>query len=104
MEQLDRIEAKLDRALAGPESPTVNVPEAMYLLGLRPKSRTSFYELCQFLHIQPFARGKYRRTDILNAIGRQALLASQAHRRDAEAELRTEAQRKISITRINPHE
>lgn len=103
MEQLDRIEAKLDRVLNGPESPTVDVAGAMFLLGISGGNRTGFYERCRELQILPYTRGKYRRTDILNAIGRRALLRAQEHRRDAESETKTEAQRKFS-TRINPHE
>lgn len=66
--QLDRIEAKLDR-LVSPELPIVGVEEAMKLTGA--KSRSALYDHLKFLGVQPYARGRYRRIDIVNAIGRQ---------------------------------
>lgn len=97
MNQLDRIEAKLDRALAEPPSPTVTLDEAMQLLQV--KSRHTFYLRQAELCFQPYARGKYRRADILNAMGREALNRQRRVRQDAEAEIKTESQRKIS--RVN---
>lgn len=98
MTQLDRIEAKLDRVLAVPPSPTVTLNEAMAMFGV--KSRATFYLRQIELNFQPYARGKYRRTDILNAIGREALNRQRQAKRDADSELRSEAQRKA--TRLNP--
>lgn len=91
---LTRIEGKLDRVIAGPESPTVGLKEAMRLTGDR--SSRAFYRTCGCLNITPLARGKYRRLDILNALGRAALQAQRQHRADALHEVKTEAQRKLS--------
>lgn len=91
---LTRIEGKLDRVIAGPESPTVGLKEAMRLTGDR--SSRAFYRTAARLGFLPLARGKYRRLDILNALGRAALLAQRQHKTDAFHEIKTEAQRKVS--------
>jgi hypothetical protein len=102
--QLERIERKVDqltaRLLNGPESPTVNAAGAMFLLGIKARNYTSFYELCRELNLRPFAHGKYRRLDIMNAINSRALQRKKQYRLAAESESKTEAQRKVS--RINP--
>lgn len=68
--QLDRIEAKLDR-LIKPEEPIVGTQEAMRLLGVG--SVPALYRQLKKLDLRPYARGRYRRVDINNAIGRSAL-------------------------------
>lgn len=69
--QLDRIEAKLDRLISGPEGPIVGTKEAMRLTGAH--SLSALYRQLTKLGIKPYLRGKYRRVDITNAIGRRAL-------------------------------
>lgn len=91
---LTRIEGKLDRVILGPESPTVGLKEAMALTGCR--SPRAFYRLADQIGFQRLARGKYRRLDILNALGRAALRAQRQHKADAFHEIKTEAQRKVS--------
>lgn len=91
---LTRIEGKLDRVIAGPESPTVGLKEAMALTGCR--SPRAFYRTCECLNIKSLKRGKYRRLDILNALGRAALFAQRQHKADAFHEIKTETQRKVS--------
>lgn len=71
--QLDRIEAKIDRLIKPPEPdrPIVGTKEAMRLLGAR--SRSALYRQLTKLGVQPYDKGKYRRVDLTNAIGRRAL-------------------------------
>jgi len=63
---IKRIEAKLDRVINGPESPTVCVPEAMHLAGV--KSRSALYRRMKELGIKPYSHGKYYRESFLAAI------------------------------------
>lgn len=69
--KLDQMDAKLDRLISGPELPIVGVKEAMRLTG-SGTPRTLHRTLIK-LGVQPYARGKYRRMDITNAIGRRIL-------------------------------
>jgi hypothetical protein len=68
---LARIEAKIDRLIAGPESALVTTKEAIKLLGCR--SYSSFFRLAKTLELKPITFGKYRRIDVLNAPARRAL-------------------------------
>lgn len=86
--QLTRIESKIDRLLAGPLDPTLTVAAAMKLTGTR--SHQSFHRLMRKWSVHSFARGKYRRIDIDNAMGRQALRLVQQREADEQAELFTE--------------
>lgn len=69
--QLARIEAKLDRLLTGPQAPTLTTREAMKLTGTR--SPQAFHRLMRKWNVHSFAKGKFRRVDIDNAMGRRAL-------------------------------
>lgn len=97
---LQRIEAKLDRLISGPEAPTIGREEIMRLTGTR--SRTAMHEALKQLGVRPFSRGKYRRIDLTNAIGKRALELAARLRADREHELKTEAQR--LTTKPNRHD
>lgn len=71
--RLDQIEAKLDRLIDGPPSDIVGVAEAMRLAGA--KTARSLHRAFIKLGVKPYARGKYRRLDITNAIGLRVLHA-----------------------------
>lgn len=70
-QQLDRIEAKLDRLIGGPPSETVHLKEVMLMTGTR--TYTSVYRTLQALCVKPYLHGKYRRKDIENAIAEKLL-------------------------------
>lgn len=97
---LERIEAKLDRLISGPESPIVGRAEVMRLTGT--KSTSAMHAALKRLNVQPFAKGKYRRADITNAIARISLGRAAQQRADLEHERTTEAQR-IS-PKVNRHD
>lgn len=65
---LTRLEAKVDRLLAPEQSPIVTFQEGMVLSGC--KSRTTFQRFLAGNEIKSVRRGKFRRTDIQNAIAR----------------------------------
>ncbi len=70
-DQLSRIEAKLDRLIAGEASLLVSAKEARALLGCR--SNPAFWRRCKEFGIKSIAYDKYRRADIENALARRAL-------------------------------
>lgn len=88
MLQLTRIEAKLDRLLAGPQNPVLSLSEAMRLTGSR--SRQAFQRMVQKWGVHSFIRGKYRRVDLENAMGREALRLGRRIANDIAAETVTE--------------
>lgn len=67
--RLERIEAKIDRLIGGPPSEIVRVREAMQMTGTR--SYGAFYRVTSALHIRPYLKGKYRRSDIENALAKK---------------------------------
>lgn len=83
-----RIEAKVDRLLAGPEKPTLTAHEAMKLTGDR--SLTALYRTCEQLGIPRVKRNCYRRADILNGLGRLALQEAEQMQRNRKAALALE--------------
>lgn len=73
MEQVARLVAERLAVLREP-SPTCRTSEVMHLLGC--KSPAALYRLTAELGIVPYAQGRYRRLDVMNAIGRRALTAA----------------------------
>lgn len=71
MAKLDVMDAKLDRLIGGPPPETIGVKEAMRLTGA--KTARTLYDHLRLLGVKPYARGKYRRMDITNAIGLRIL-------------------------------
>jgi len=69
--RLDRIEAKLDRLLAPPLPDILTVREAMKMTGFR--SIPSFYRALPVLGLRSYMKGKYRRSEVENAIARRSL-------------------------------
>lgn len=86
---LGRIEAKLDLLLKGPQSPTLTIREAMKLTG--DNSLRAFYRTCSLLGIVRVKRNCYRRTDIMNGLGRRALQNAAETKRRHEAALAAES-------------
>lgn len=69
-EQLNRIEAKLDR-LIGPEPAVISCKQARELWGC--KSNASLYRAAKTFGFHPVLHGKWRRLDWMNAITTRAL-------------------------------
>lgn len=92
--RLDRIEAKLDRLLGGPAPEIMTPKDVMKMAGFG--SLPTVYRFLHSLRVRPFLRGKYRRTEVLNAMARKSL-------EDRLAETVTEARINLQST-VNPHD
>lgn len=92
--QLDRIEAKLDRLIGGPEKETIGLREVMRILDC--KSRPSAYRNLALIGVRAYSKNKYLLKDLRNAIARKQL-------EDQLAEVRSES-RQIPAGTPNPHD
>lgn len=104
LDQLNRIEAKLDR-LIKPESPVVDLDEVQFLT--KCESRSAVHRFLQEFKIEPFHRGRYRRLDIMNAVGRRVLQRMAARKAQLKADVAHEAKpegRNIEPTYGNFHD
>lgn len=71
--RLDRIEAKIDRLIGGPPAEILTTKEAMHMTGTRTYS--SLYRILAIIGVRAYAKGKYRRLELQNAIAKQSLRA-----------------------------
>lgn len=98
--KLERIEAKLDLVMNGPESALMNIAELERVLGLTAGTcKSTRYRLLHKYGIKARSHGRYVRTEVTNAIMRARELDRIAG--DKAAELQTEAR---SHARTTPHE
>lgn len=76
LQQLERIETKLDRALT---TPILDVDEAMRLTGCN--SRSAFFQWARRHEVKAYVRGKYRRIEVENKIAHLRLFPTRKNNR-----------------------
>lgn len=103
MDQLTRIESKIDILLHGKNAPVVDLKEAMRLLGCG--SISSFRRQARAFKITAMARGKYSRVDMENAVARKN---HEAHvfnsQREADRMLEETTEGHVHRDPPNPHD